>query len=386
MEPPEKTGQSRLDSLIGIIKAFLRIDPMMALIALIIIVPLAIPIIQAVLAGDTIVTLTFIVFIAGITIFVYIPLIIVRTWQKNQREISGKQQEAIDTEAEIRLINERNKQKRFNDVTDARLETLTAQTQFILDQSDRHERVLLKQISEDLGEHFKKGMPFVDKDECAVNVSNLLQEFNKVHIDYDEVIASISRIESALKITKEDLPPVKIVEDPDQTNWEKIASVRQNIIEDQLKEIDDLAAKNESQAKTIRDMVHSRPPVLSTSPIPGIPDQPDGTSPPLPKTGFVLEETLFAPEEEIKAAMESIESLKDETVDEPLPETFEQEMDKHLKELEKGDSKRAKAEGLIVLAPQEPPKNWWTCKYCNNDNPLKAPRCKKCGKGKVQPS
>ena len=187
----EEQQKSRIDSLIGLFRALLKFDPLVALIAILIIAPVAIPIIQAIISGDTVVVITFTVFIGVFTMLVYIPLMIVKTRQDTEKELAETRQKAVETEAKNRLLIAESKQKRLDELVTARIQTLTAERDFILGKSILEDRAIFKKAMEQLHEVLKNGdVNFVSQITFTETVQKVLEDLSVIYQKLDDIEGS----------------------------------------------------------------------------------------------------------------------------------------------------------------------------------------------------
>ncbi len=341
--------QGKLVSTWGAITRLLSDNPLLALVALIILVPLSAEVSKKVVIEQNIESsIPIIVLMCLIVCLVCIPLVIINTWKKNQNSIAEDRSEAIKSEAAKISVIENSKQERFHELMNQKIAVLNAQQDYILSQSDRHERHVLHETSKNLSDSINKSFTFVEEKTCSNNVNQILKSLAKHEIKFDEVLVNIQSLQQVLNVQSdkatEEKPFINIqdqVDDPDETkkeeSWEKIAEFRQTIIEDHLKEIDILKEQNENQAKLliVLDKKHE---ILPT-----------------PQRRIALP-TLY--QDELDKEKEKSKINLD------MPGAPEQE---HMRQIKKRESE--------IL-------NYWTCPKCQTTNPLKRSRCKNCTKSK----
>lgn len=196
MNESQPRTEGRVSNLVSAIKKLVYEDALIACFFLVLVVPVAWILVQALGAGNYNLVIICVAVESGLAIFMFIPLVITKKRKDTANQIDGFRNDAMLIEAKRRASVDKNKQKRFNDVIDAKIGLLKAQQDFILSQSDRHERRLLAQLSEDLGKFIKEGPALVKRDECMGNVTKILEELNSVHINYDEVLKNLEEIQS----------------------------------------------------------------------------------------------------------------------------------------------------------------------------------------------
>jgi len=204
IEPkPEGKIPSAIDAITKLVKA----DPVLALIVIFGILPLLGGIASAALQGKAEQLPLLLGVLAFIVLLICIPLIVIRTWQDTQYSIKKERNKALTAEANVRMEREKNKQIRFNDLAMAKINHIDASRDYILSQSDRAERDQLHQVVEELREVLKaKGINSVDSVICTENVHKIMQELEKLTMDYDTILESINAIEAALKIPQTQYP------------------------------------------------------------------------------------------------------------------------------------------------------------------------------------
>lgn len=388
----EPKPEGRIPSLVGVIKKLVSEDPLLGLIALVVLLPVGGSIASSALTRE----FTDIPILIGIEVaavlFLCVPLIITKTYKQNQKEIAQQKKVAIDTEAHRRILLENrkikieeNKQARFNQLIDAKIQALKAQEDFILSQSERHERHVLKETARELGETINKSFTFVDQEECAKNVSQILEELAKIHIDYDKVLGAIDRIETA--VGTKTVPPKEVeftVADSvklDETDWKALCEQKQADIEGLVQDIEggaknykDLESRygrvldqNNKLAKELSELVESnnnlqrRVLELEKSQDAEIPDFITNTV----KLEEAVIETHKAPD------FSKIDEAREDT---ELPGPHPDPTVDLLKE------------ALNVVDSLEEPtpsiKPFWACSNCGRENNIKQIRCPKCGTSK----
>lgn len=256
-ETIEPKNEGKIPSAIDAIVKLVKADPLLALVAIFGILPLLGGIASASLQGKPELLPLLLIVLTVIILIICVPLIIVRTWQDTQYSMKDERTSALKTEAKKRLIDAENTQKRFNQLVEAKIKNLAAQTSLALSASDRAEREQLFQIVDELREVLKsKGIDTVDTATCTENVHKILQELATIQIDYDRVLEAIKTIEQTLNAESKEHPPVEegSVEDISQQlfDWKANYESLEAKYADAMKRIDNYQADIEHLAADIK--------------------------------------------------------------------------------------------------------------------------------------
>jgi hypothetical protein len=444
MTPTDPKTEGRIPSLIGVLKKLLAEDPLIALIAFVILLPVGGGIASASLTGQFDILPILLAVEAGAIIFCCVPLIITKTWKQTQSAMKDERTDAVKAEASIRLEAEVNKQKRFNDLVTAKIENIKASTDYVLSQSDRVEREQLRQVVEELrGVLQDKGFNFVDPVVCTENVHKILQELSQVHMNFDTVFEAIGKIEASMKIEPTDFeskepeiegPPKEEVMEKTQSEYDELQEKFEETLRDNQeleKDKDNLNYTIANLRDDIRMMREKEPPIPEKLPEP-LPVE--GT---LPATDVHVTQQptlkeMGIEEQKLQEAMTALDSLEDEVDDEeemskldktksavssglealkkklPIVGTSEEELfeqhpeggqiptgkfnaDQDVTDIEEAkkivdeviDTIRD-SQTAVQQKPSPPVATYWTCAKCKRANPLKNIRCPACGSSKPQ--
>jgi hypothetical protein len=398
----EETQKSRVDSLIGVIRALMRIDPLVTLLAILIIAPIAIPLTQAILAGETEVVITFVIFIAGITLLVYIPLVIVKAYLQMQKDQTAERTTAIQTESKNRILAEQNKQSRLNELVAAQIAVLSTKQDFILGQSQIEDQKVFSETMEQLHEVLKNGgVNFVSQITFTETIQKILEELSVV---FDELEKAKNSTVNNVVAIKQEHPAgeeERIIEDLRQ-RLDKVEH-RKEEFNQELLVVKGKLYETQAHLAEVRDLIDQYRETYGELPEPtkdvwetGEPDvipmqksaddsipsnlpEPfatddfsDGTA----KKDNIIISTVkkvidkVTPDKSVLTdAMDVLEGLKDETDDEPRdfpPEPTTSSF----REIQRG-----------AEAPKLVPK-FWTCQ-CGKNNNMKKVRCPGCGKSRA---
>lgn len=410
----EEPQKSRADSLISVISALFRIDPLVTLIAVVIILPIAIPLTQAILGGETAVVITFVIFIAGITILVYIPLVIVKAYLQIQKDQTDERKIAIKTESKNRILAEQNKQTRLNELVAAQISTLETKKDFILGQSYIEDRKVFLETMEQLHELLKNGgVNFVSQITFTETIQKILEDLSVVYNELE--LAKTSTIDGPVAIKQEHPPPLEegSIEDLQQRlfDWKANYEALENTLADLRKKYDTITDVNMDQTEKIelkdiqiksskqerdelagevyetkahlaelRDLIDQYRKAYGElpEPIPSTLPEPDGFDQlgeaPEKESNLVIKTIKKAlakvtPDKSVLTdAMGVLDGLKDETDE---TELTADDIDLPISTITQND---------VDLAEDKKPLKpvFWLCPKCKRGNDLKKVRCPKC--------
>lgn len=353
--------EGRIPTLIGIIKRLVFEDPIIGLLCLIILFPVGYAITSNAITGE-IENLPILLGVEAATVALCIPLIITKTWKNNQREIAEQKAIAIAGEVKRRVIREEHKQARFDDVMDAKIRNLEAQTTYILDRSASHEKQLLVASIQEVKELFQKN-----------------EELGKVQVEYDGVLESLERIEGQL--TTRAKPPAEIAVadsiEVDETDY-KI------LFEQKRAELANMRERNEE----LSDEIIGQKDNLADVKAEGERLQIKVTE--LATKNHNLEQRLKAREPKdshssvnLKELIIQSEKLASKVSDVQPAEPTSEDLQKALEAVD-GLSDESPEVGPQVDPEDDIPPNCWKCRKvgCGRFNNLKQNRCPKCGSSK----
>lgn len=314
----ESKPEGRIYNLYSYIKRLVLEDPLNGIITILITIPVGTAIASSALLGHDEILPLLIAVLSGTVLAVQVPLIMTKTWKMNQREIAKQKGIAIASEAKRRVTREEHKQQRLDDLIDAKIRSLEAQTTYLLDKSASYEKQMLLEALAEVKAVFRTN-----------------NELAKVQGEFDDVLESLDRIEKG--ISQESEPPADIeIQDTvalDETDYKAlydqkladIESLREQGGEMQT-ELTRLATENEQLQKEIADSKLE----IKTTKLEAKLDA--ATEEPMPS------------EDEMKEALRVVDGLEDEAEE----------------------------------APQAMP-TYWNCPSCERGNDIKKNRCPKCG-------
>lgn len=224
------SSKGRVHSVLEAVKKIVAEDPFIGGLFLVIVAPLGWIMIQAVLSLNVQQALLIITVLGISVLLIFIPLLILKTKRTEKNDIKEIRMKILEDERIRRRIADDLTQQRANKVINAKVENLKAQTNYLLDQTERFEKYLLKEsgkmIADSVGARFGQ-MEFVDKEACTKTVSVVLDSFKNIDDKYDNLINSFSVFQASLElIAKEQapdppkVPDIKIeneVKDPNET-------------------------------------------------------------------------------------------------------------------------------------------------------------------------
>ncbi len=207
IETPLKSN--KLKNLKEIFQKMVAEDPIMAGVFSLSVPPLLGIMAQAILSKD--IELVFIIIgtLSGITLFVFIPLIITKTWKYNQKTIGDQRKIAIQAEAVRREEQEKNKQLRFNELMTAKITNIKTHTELIIQYTDKYVRNEIKQTAHKIQENLTAldsaaAAPF--QEDLLDVISQLIRRIDKKDQQLDEALSRITHLVegNALLGTEED--------------------------------------------------------------------------------------------------------------------------------------------------------------------------------------
>lgn len=197
---PETEG--RIPSIIGIIRKLVSEDPLLALVAVVILFPVGAAIASASLTGNFDVIPILLATEAATIIFCCIPLIITKTYKQTQTDLRTERKTAITTESKTRVMAETNKQQRLNELVAAQIDTLKAKQSFILGQSLFEDREIFRKTMEELHELLKSGKSiFVSQADFTNTIQKILEDLAGIYQELE--IAKTSTIDGPVAIKQE---------------------------------------------------------------------------------------------------------------------------------------------------------------------------------------
>ena len=233
MSQIEPTAEGKIPSLIGVFRRLVAEDPIIALIAIVIMFPLGAGIASAALTGrfDD---MWMLILAEGAVVIICIPLIFTKIYKQSQTEIRKARTTAIETEGKSRILVQENKQKRFNQLVAAQIGVLDTKKDFILGQSFIEDRKIFRETMEALHETLKSGQSvFVSQVTFTETVQKILQDLSIVYNELET--AKNETIDGPTPIKQEPLPY-----SPDR-------------LEDLEQRLADYKANYEAQGRTIAD-------------------------------------------------------------------------------------------------------------------------------------
>lgn len=382
-EKPAEEG--RVASMVSALKKLLTDAPLIFIVAIGILLPLSAGVGANALAFEWENTIALVLVLSGVIILVVIPLMVIYTYRENQRELSSARLTAIEGEAERRTEQERNKQKRLNEVFDAKIEVLKAEKDYILDQSERHERRLLKETSETLAKEMTKGLEFTEKAEkFDLSVTEVITKLEANEIKFDSVIESLEKISRGLESPGAaepsedeadlDFQSILVTKDRDIVSLSQVAAglIEERdklksyvkVLEEKLEPVDTLPKEDGTSTRDIK---------------PGISND-------LPPPMAYDSESERMSKQSLEEALKVVDGLEDSAPQEHDPQFLvEQEQNRHVPHgtLKQGIGPYGigHPDDKAEVRPADPSPNYWTCPKCNRPNILKRPRCR-CGTSK----
>lgn len=370
-EKPAEEG--RVASMVSALKQLLA-APLIFIVAVGILLPLSAGIGANALAFEWENTIALVLVLSGVILLVVIPLMGIYTYKENQRELSSARLTAIESEAERRNEQERNKQNRFNQLMDAKIDVLKAEKDYILDQSERHERRLLKETSESLAEQMTQGLEFAGKAEkFDLSVTEVVAKLEATDIKFDSVLESLAKISKGLET------PTEQEQSPQDEAILSLSQLNASLIEqrDKLKSYVKVLEEKLTPVDTLKkeDQVSS------------------------PKGEIKSDSLIESGRQALKEALGVLENLEDDAPEEccgydgkccreggledSAPESLDlsadDDLDLHISAPTEYDHV-VKVE-LPEVRPLDPSPNYWICPKCSRPNILKRPRCQ-CGRSK----
>lgn len=366
-EENEKKG--KIPSIVGSFKALVAEDPLLAIIVGIIIIPVGGAIATSAITAQYQNILPLLVVEAATILLCCIPLVITKVFKQNQKALNEERKKAIDTEAQKRIAIEQNKQLRFNQLMEAKIGNLKAQTDYILSQSDRQEREQLRAVVEQLREALKHAnVNFVSVPACVENVHKILEELEQVQMNYDQVIDSIKIIEQGLNLA----PQAEESQDDYQQliheqrhridQFTEEIEQKDKVIENLKSDINDLLRDVEGGAKQYQELQarYDKLEAKLNPPEKSIPKLYIKTSAKPEDPNLNLPNNVEALEE----AMKVLDNMNDKTPDETFCPI---------------------AQGLVLANAIEEDNESvlaWECPRCGRQNDEKKVRCPACGRTK----
>lgn len=207
-------AEGRLNSVWGIIKGLVAEDPLMALIGLFVVLPLAGLLIEGIRELDNLKVIMVIVVFGAIVVVVYIPLIIAKTWKKIQKDMKEERLEAIKERRTMEIGTWRASQERADNIIQAKIKHLQAQADFLFRQGDHWEKFLIHKAAEDLknsvDERLGNEMSFISKAEFVDKYALFKDSLTELNQKYDNLITSFPKVMNEI----EELGKGKIVTSP----------------------------------------------------------------------------------------------------------------------------------------------------------------------------
>lgn len=374
-KPTEPKSDGRFATVLSLLKRMFAESPILATVTLTTLVPIGGLVVNSAitLKWDSIPPLILIE--AAIVIFVCIPLIITQAWKNNQKIIGDVRIKAIEAEGERRMAEEERKiaadresQGLVRVAMEAKLESLKATTDFLLNQSDRHERTLLKEVGKNIAENLKEAANFVDQEDFTGAFLPVLQEIEKVHQEYDTLAENLQMVVDNLRArtsapTQEDKELGQRYDNlwkTHQGNIDKIQELNENL--------ENFKANYQAQETTLQDA--NRRLDQKTTDVEELLGEIEG--------GAQNYQILQTEHDKLKAQLDprpdekpkldivthSTESSSISPPDKPTSNALEEAL--------------KVVDNLEDSAPEVAPKNYWTCLNCNRDNTLRQIRCPKC--------
>lgn len=388
----EQPQKSRADSIMGVITALFRIDPLVTLIAVFIIAPIAIPITQAILGGETEVVITFVIFIAGITILVYIPLIIVKAYLQMQKDQTAERTTAVQTESKTRILAEQNKQLRLNELVAAQISVLSTKQDFILGQSQIEDQKVFSETMDQLHELLKNGdVNFVSQITFTETIQKILEDLSGLYAELE--LAKTSTIDGppiAIKqegcnIQSGSIEDIQEQLDNYKTRYENAMLQLENNKADMFQMKEDIALHNKNylnlqkEFDQYKEKMEPTPTILSKLP------EPDGFDQlgevPKKKDNLIISTIKKAidkvtPDRSVlEEAVTALDGLTDDTDYPATAITTNDEEEKVFPPEPTTSSFREIQRG--IEAPKLAPPSW-ECPKCKRKNDMKKVRCPRC--------
>jgi hypothetical protein len=356
----ETKPEGRIYSLIGYIKRLVFEDPIMGLIAIIIIFPIGTAIATNAITGNADSLPLLIGALTAVVLCVLMPLIITKTWKMNQRQLAEQKAIAIADEGERRIIREEHKGKRFDELINAKIRSLEAQTRYILDKSASHEKQMLVDAIREVRDLFHKN-----------------EELAKVHSEFDSVLESLDRIEGQIGTRTEEGGPEIAVEDAvatDETDYRSLYNQKVIEVENLLDEIkgrvdnyEDLKAEGGRMQNELTRLATENEQLI--------------------KERHALEELIAVRDKmpKVEVLSEKVESKLQEAEEKPAVATTA-ELEKALKAVDglEDEAPEDKEFGSMRTPRQKETLVYWNCPQCGRGNALDKTRCPKCGISKPQ--
>lgn len=207
-------AEGKLNSVWGVIKGLVAEDPLMALIGLFVVLPLAGLLIEGIRELDNLRVIMVIVVFGAIVVVVYIPLIIAKTWKKIQKDMKEERLEAIKERRTMEIGTWRASQERADNIIQAKIKHLQAQADFLFRQGDHWEKFLIHKAAEDLknsvDERLGNEMSFISKAEFVDKYALFKDSLTELNQKYDNLITSFPKVMNEI----EELGKGKIVTSP----------------------------------------------------------------------------------------------------------------------------------------------------------------------------
>ncbi len=355
-------ADGRLASAVRIIKGLVAEDPLMALIGLCVILPLAGLLIEGVRSMNTPLIILVILVLGGIIIFVYIPLIIAKTWKNVQKDMKNERKKAITDRRTLEKATWEVSQERANIIINAKVLHLQAQADFLFKQGEHWEKFLIHKAADDLREavdaRLEGEMTFISKTEFVDKYTLFNDVLKELNLKYDNLITSFPKVMDEIeelakgKITS--TPEFKFKPDPEIMEQSYLSQIqaRDTLIKDLQAKLDDALGPPVSDEE-IKNQDAEFEKIRQPDPEEVI------------ITSNLEESTISKDHTEIKDALKVVSGILDDiddlgdTPDEKLPE----ELPDH--------------------PPELPPKinsdpNDWHCKKCGKTFSSNVKRCTNC--------
>lgn len=206
MADTNKGSSNRMSSLKDVLFRLASEDPMMAGIFIICVIPLASRMFTAVASQNTKQIEIIIFTLSLIIIFVYIPLIMTKTARAFALKSKAGKEALREQQKEIFIERERNKQKRLNELFEAKINNIQAQTDYILERTATFEMDQLIGIAKELQDGWDGSLSDLQEEQKTKiqrkvqSVINTLREKNK---DHDALYNMLTNLESTIEEDEE---------------------------------------------------------------------------------------------------------------------------------------------------------------------------------------